>query len=139
MRVVAAGGAGFIGRNLTRALCAAGAEIAVVDNLSTGRDEGLAPMTVADIATLDRLPIAAEVVFNPAWKPRRTRDPRDGGDRRAACKQVGIDRSRGSRERPKAAMPGHLPRAVDPGLGACCGVRGWAARDNRGAGPGLMT
>ena len=66
-RVAVAGGAGFIGHHLTRALVAAGAEVAVVDNLSTGRTAGLAaPLTVADIAGLDRLPIAADVVFNLA-------------------------------------------------------------------------
>jgi UDP-glucuronate decarboxylase len=65
-RVVVAGGAGFIGRHLTRALMAAGAEVAVIDNLSTGRDEGLAPLTVVDIAQLERLSIAADVVFNLA-------------------------------------------------------------------------
>lgn len=65
-RVVVAGGAGFIGRHLTRALRAAGSEVAVVDNLSTGLDEELVPLTVADIATLDQLPIAAEIVFNLA-------------------------------------------------------------------------
>jgi UDP-glucuronate decarboxylase len=66
-RVVVAGGAGFIGRHLTRALVAAGAEVAVVDNLSTGRIAGLeAPLTRADIAGLERLPLAADVVFNLA-------------------------------------------------------------------------
>jgi UDP-glucuronate decarboxylase len=66
-RVVVAGGAGFIGRHLTRALLAAGAEVAVVDNLSTGYDTGTTPLTVADVAALEQLPIAAaEVVFNLA-------------------------------------------------------------------------
>lgn len=65
-QVVVAGGAGFIGRHLTRALIAAGSKVAVVDNLSTGRDEGIAPLVVQDIATLDRLPLAADVVFNLA-------------------------------------------------------------------------
>ena len=66
-RVVVAGGAGFIGRHLTRALVAAGAVVAVVDDLSTGQEAGLAaPLHRADICGLDRLPIAAEVVFNLA-------------------------------------------------------------------------
>ena len=65
-RVVVAGGAGFIGRHLTAALLAAGARVVVVDNLSTGRDTGLAPLHQADIAVLDRLPITADVVFNLA-------------------------------------------------------------------------
>jgi UDP-glucuronate decarboxylase len=66
-RVVVAGGAGFIGRHLTKALLAAGAEVAVVDDLSTGHIAGLAaPLTLADISTLDRLPLPAEIVFNLA-------------------------------------------------------------------------
>lgn len=66
-RVVVAGGAGFIGTHLTRALISEGAEVAIVDNLSTGSaGRTAAPLTVADIATLDRLPVAADVVFNLA-------------------------------------------------------------------------
>ena len=66
-RVLVAGGAGFVGRHLTLVLTTAGAEVAVVDDLSTGQTGGLAaPLVVADIAGLDRLPIAAEVVFNLA-------------------------------------------------------------------------
>jgi UDP-glucuronate decarboxylase len=65
-RVVVAGGAGFIGRHLVKALTDAGAEVAVVDDLSTGRDIGRVSLTIADIATVERLPIAAEVVFNLA-------------------------------------------------------------------------
>ncbi|OZA14355.1 MAG: hypothetical protein B7Y02_04670 [Rhodobacterales bacterium 17-64-5] len=67
-RVVVAGGAGFIGTHLARALIMAGAEVALVDNLSTGRaDRTPAPLTVADIAGLERLPLpTAEIVFNLA-------------------------------------------------------------------------
>ena len=66
-KIVVAGGAGFIGTHLTRALMSEGAEVAIVDNLSTGSaGRTAAPVTVADIATLDRLPLAADVVFNLA-------------------------------------------------------------------------
>jgi UDP-glucuronate decarboxylase len=66
-RVLVAGGAGFIGTHLTRALVAAGADVAVVDNLSTGSADRCAPgLTVADIAELDRLPLAADIIFNLA-------------------------------------------------------------------------
>lgn len=65
-RVLVAGGAGFIGRNLVGALISNGAEVAVVDDLTTGRDTRQAPLTVADIADLDRLPIDAEIVINLA-------------------------------------------------------------------------
>lgn len=66
-QVVVAGGAGFIGHHLTRALVTAGARVTVLDDLSTGRSTGLsAPLVEADIATLDRLPNGAEIVFNLA-------------------------------------------------------------------------
>lgn len=66
-RVVVAGGAGFIGTHLTRALIEAGADVALVDNLSTGRaDRSTAPLTVCDISGLERLPLPADIVFNLA-------------------------------------------------------------------------
>jgi UDP-glucose 4-epimerase len=43
MKCVVTGGAGFIGSHLTDALLAAGNEVTVVDNLSSGRREFLAP------------------------------------------------------------------------------------------------
>jgi nucleoside-diphosphate-sugar epimerase len=48
MRVIVAGGAGFIGAHLCRALLRAGHEVWCVDNLSTGR--------YANVAALERLP-----------------------------------------------------------------------------------
>lgn len=42
MRVLVTGGAGFIGSHLVDALCDAGHEVRVLDNLSTGRAENLA-------------------------------------------------------------------------------------------------
>ncbi|MGI8803048.1 MAG: NAD-dependent epimerase/dehydratase family protein [Solirubrobacteraceae bacterium] len=41
MRAVVTGGAGFIGSNLADALLGAGAEVTVIDNLSTGREANL--------------------------------------------------------------------------------------------------
>ncbi|MDP2061835.1 MAG: NAD-dependent epimerase/dehydratase family protein [Phaeovulum sp.] len=69
LRVVVAGGAGFIGCSLVPALLAAGARVRVVDDLSTGQAAGLdgAEIVVADIAALTELPGgAADVVFNLA-------------------------------------------------------------------------
>jgi nucleoside-diphosphate-sugar epimerase len=48
MRVIVAGGAGFIGAHLCRALLRAGHEVWCVDNLSTGR--------YANVAALERMP-----------------------------------------------------------------------------------
>jgi len=42
-RVLVTGGAGFIGSHLTRALLAGGAAVRVLDDLSTGKQENLAP------------------------------------------------------------------------------------------------
>ena len=45
-KVLIAGGAGFLGANLCRALCAKGAEVTVLDDLSSGRRHNLAPLIV---------------------------------------------------------------------------------------------
>jgi len=78
MRVLVTGGAGFIGSNLVDALLARGDEVAVVDNLSTGRrsnlDQALAAgarlyeVDICDRQTLARTFAEArpEVVFHLA-------------------------------------------------------------------------
>ena len=52
MRILITGGAGFIGGHVTEAVLAAGHEVAVLDNLSTGKRENVpagAPLHVADL------------------------------------------------------------------------------------------
>jgi UDP-glucose 4-epimerase len=79
MRVLITGGAGFIGSHLTRRLLAAGHEVQVLDDLSTGRREnvsgaaagvpGALAFTEGDIRDADlvaRLAQGAEVVFHQA-------------------------------------------------------------------------
>jgi len=61
MRVVVTGGAGFIGGHLVRRLTDGGHEVAVVDDLSTGRRENLpagVPLAVLDIGATDALATA---------------------------------------------------------------------------------
>jgi UDP-glucose 4-epimerase len=73
-RCLVTGGAGFIGSNLTRALLAAGCEVTVVDDLSTGKREHLpaAPrltLVAADLASwrgLPRLLARTDYVFHLA-------------------------------------------------------------------------
>ncbi|HHW13716.1 MAG TPA: SDR family oxidoreductase [Firmicutes bacterium] len=74
-KCVVTGGAGFIGSNLTRRLVREGIEVAVVDNLSTGRRENLDGLggqvrfvtgDVRDSAMLREVFRGAEVVFHQA-------------------------------------------------------------------------
>ena len=58
MRALVTGGAGFIGSNLVDGLLARGDEVAVIDNLSTGRRANLAPeaeLVELDIREADRV------------------------------------------------------------------------------------
>jgi UDP-glucose 4-epimerase len=67
MKILVTGGAGFIGSHVTDALLAAGHEVAVLDNLTTGKKENLNPR--AEFFPLDlRDPRLAEAVndFAPA-------------------------------------------------------------------------
>jgi UDP-glucose 4-epimerase len=76
MRVVVTGGAGFIGANVSRALLAAGHEVVVLDDLSTGRAENLAGLDVTfvegsilDAAALDAVLAGTGAVVHLAARP----------------------------------------------------------------------
>ena len=66
-RIVVTGGAGFIGSHLCDALLARGNEVVAVDNLSTGREQNIAPLEANDGFTfvradvVDSLPIDGPV------------------------------------------------------------------------------
>jgi UDP-glucose 4-epimerase len=67
MRVLITGGAGFIGSHLCEALLAAGHHVDVLDNLSTGRLENLAPVRnsprfTCTIDTVFNEPLVAEMI-----------------------------------------------------------------------------
>ncbi|NTW29329.1 MAG: NAD-dependent epimerase/dehydratase family protein [Coriobacteriia bacterium] len=110
MRVLVTGGAGFIGSNLVGTLLARGHDVGVVDNLSTGRRDNLAPevwfreLDILDTALQDAVAeFAPEAVVHLAAQAsvsESLRDPeRDWavnaeGTRlvAAAARQVGVQR-----------------------------------------------
>ena len=85
MHVLVTGGAGFIGGNLSRVLCAAGHHVSVIDNLSTGRRQNLhgidVELTVGSILDADLLTTlcaSADAVVHLAARssvPRSINDP----------------------------------------------------------------
>lgn len=77
MRFLITGGAGFIGSHLTEALLAAGHEVTVLDDLSTGRFENIEPLVgrpgfrfaidaIANSVVLDRLVSECQVIVHLA-------------------------------------------------------------------------
>lgn len=77
MKILVTGGAGFIGSHLCRKLLDIGHELFVVDDLSTGRYENVAPFvansrfhfivdTILNTATLERLMLECELVYHLA-------------------------------------------------------------------------
>jgi UDP-glucose 4-epimerase len=84
MQVTVTGGAGFIGANLCRSLVAAGHDVVVIDDLSTGRAENLEGLgvefhqgTILDDALLDRTLGAADAVVHLAARPSVARSISD--------------------------------------------------------------
>jgi UDP-glucose 4-epimerase len=76
MRVAITGGAGFIGSNLALHLVASGHDVAVLDDLSTGRLDNLGPLasttvegSILDPAALDALLDGAGAVVHLAARP----------------------------------------------------------------------
>jgi UDP-glucose 4-epimerase len=96
MNALVTGGAGFIGSNLVRALAAAGDQVRVLDDFSTGRPENLdgvdSPVEVVEGDIRNQLQarkavVGAEVVYHLAALPsvaRSVADPR-------ASHQVNVD------------------------------------------------
>jgi UDP-glucose 4-epimerase len=91
MHVTVTGGAGFIGSAVVRAALAAGHEVAVIDDLSTGSAEALDQTRVRlvvgdvrDAGLLDDILVATDAVFHLAAQVGNVRsieDPRGDADR----------------------------------------------------------
>ncbi|MDL2269769.1 SDR family oxidoreductase [Desulfosarcina sp. OttesenSCG-928-A07] len=111
-RVLVTGGAGFIGSHLVEALVASGAEVTVLDNLSTGHRRNLDSVgksvtlvegDIRDRALLDQLTRSCDVVFHHAAivsvtqsvsDPALSCDVNDLGTVRVldACRKNGVGR-----------------------------------------------
>lgn len=76
-RALVTGGAGFIGSHLSEALLAAGYDVMIIDDLSTGRFENIQPLTdnprfqfaiesITNAAVMDRLVSECDLVFHLA-------------------------------------------------------------------------
>ena len=74
-KVLVTGGAGFIGSHLVKALLARGADVSVIDNLTTGHEENLASVRknirfekndIREAETLNTLAQGCEVIFHQA-------------------------------------------------------------------------
>jgi len=85
MHVLVTGGAGFIGGNLSRVLCAAGHDVRVLDDLSTGRRRNLTGLdveltlgSILDVDLLTTLSASADAIVHLAARssvPRSIDDP----------------------------------------------------------------
>ena len=67
MKILVTGGAGFIGSHVVDAYIAAGHEVAVLDNLSTGREENLssaAQVHRVDVRDKDKVQRSEETRLN---------------------------------------------------------------------------
>ena len=137
MRVLVTGGAGFIGSHLTDALCAEGATVRVLDDLSTGHRSNLAAspsaeLTVGSVTDFDavrRLAEGCEVIFHQAAiasVPRSIEDPRS-----SHAVNVG-----GTVNVLEAARQAGVRRVVFAGSAAVYGTREGAVTETDAPAPG---
>lgn len=136
MQALVTGGAGFIGSHLCDALCAQGATVRVLDDLSTGHAANLhgasgATLTtgsVTDYATVRRLAEGCDVIFHQAAiasVPRSIEDPRT-----SHAVNVG-----GTVNVLEAARDAGVRRVVFAGSAAVYGTREGAVREDDAPAP----